>query len=178
MQVIKIILHSILFYVIWFCCVLGAAQGYPWFGPVIGMIILFTQYLFQRFVIKDFAGLISFMLVLTLVGSIIDTLLTQVGWIIFSHNPFDPWLSPPWMMVLWLNFAMVYYSCMQSWWPRYWLLGILSLVGFPWAYITGEIFGAARLVHGLYSSVLIGIIWAVLLPSISIYFSTRMKKND
>jgi len=177
MQGLKYILHLLCFYLIWFACVLGAAKGWPWFGPGIGVVLLSIQYLFQRWYIKDYDHLMMMMLSLLVVGTIIDSLLLYFGLINYIHNPFAPYCSPPWMMMLWLNFAMVYYSLLQSLWSRYVLLAVLCLLGFPLAYISGDLLGAATLSYGPYSSILVGIVWAVLLPSISIYFQGRKQKH-
>ena len=98
----------------------------------------------------------------TIFGTLTDTLIMRYGLISFSSNPFGDLLSPPWMASLWLSFSMIFYALLESFYKRYILLGLLSLIFFSLAYATGVKMDAAHLPYGYLSSIVIGFILAIL----------------
>lgn len=99
-------------------------------------------------------------------GTLSDTVMMKMGLIEFSANPFQGYISAPWMSALWLSFAITFYSLLPSFFERYFLTSILSLISFPIAYAAGAALHAAYLPYGYASSMLIGLIWAILFPLI------------
>jgi len=164
MQIKNIIFHLFAYYIAWFSCIFVAAQNHGWYAFAIVLSITFLQILWQIFFIKKTQGLCLMLGLFTLSGFIIDTCLIKYGLIHFSGNPFDNTFSPPWMVLLWTNFAVIFFALFESFFKRYILVGFLSFISFPLAYAIGVKMGAAQLPYGYFSGIIIGIIWAILFP--------------
>lgn len=166
------IFHATIYYIAWLVCILSAAHGIAWINTLIVLMLVSLQYYWQYRIQHQFKGLNSFVIVLTTLGTVSDTILLHLKLITFSANPFSPYLSPPWMISLWINFAIVLYSTLSHLFSHKYLLSALSLLGFSIAYASGGKMGAAAFPHGYTTTMLIGLIWMILLPA-SIYFLKR-----
>jgi hypothetical protein len=107
-----------------------------------------------------------------MVGSFTDTLFIWSGFIVFQSNPFAPYFTSPWMISIWISFAVLMFATLSSLFKHYFILGILSFLGFALAYGFGTKMGAALFPHGYGTCVLIGITWAIVLP-ICVYIYQR-----
>ena len=171
-----IIFHTVFYYIAWFGCLLSAAYDYYWLGIMIALIILMPQYYWQ-YKKRETKNLWIFIITLTLFGFIIDSCFLQLNLITFNANPFSFQLSPPWMIGIWLNFSVVLYGCLKKYFKNYWLFFILSLIGFPVAYLAGVKLGAATLPSGMTGLLIISITLAILLPLIT-YSYEKLLWND
>lgn len=169
--------HFLSFYVLWFFCLISAAKGKPWVGVLAGMIIISTQILWQIRIAKDTRSLGRLMVTLTLSGIVVDSILLSQNVLTYSHNIFAPYFPPPWIIIQWVEFAIIIHALLQNYWQKTILLAILSLVGFTAAYLAGENLGAATLNYGFYSAFIIGIIWAILLPVITLNHSKKVANS-
>ena len=94
----------------WFACALGAADGYPWAGPVVVALYL-TLFLFQSSVPRQD---VRFMLLAALSGAIIDGLLRGSGFISYqSAVPAIDWLAPVSIIAMWLLFATTFNASLR-----------------------------------------------------------------
>ena len=86
----------------WIACVVGAANGMGWVGPLVvcGVIGIHLS------LIHDIWGEIRIIVLVALFGSTIDTVLAGLGAFSYSNGWSIKWLSPIWMVALWANFAM------------------------------------------------------------------------
>lgn len=169
------LLHSILYNLGWFACVLGAALGYAWFGPIIVVLSLLLLIMWQ-FHRKQIQGLFLFLIAFSLLGTIVDSSLLHLRIIEFNSNPFAPKLSPPWMIALWSSFALSFYAVFPQWHRQYFLMAILSLCFLPLAYLAGAKLGAAKLLMGWFSVVVIGCAYAVLIP-LTLYSIAKLRPS-
>ncbi len=160
-----LIFHLVLYYVAWFGAIEFAARKSNSIAVTLVFFTLLLQILFQIFIMKRTQGLVLMMTIFLCMGIIVDTLLLKAGVIQFSANPFGNAFSPPWMMSLWLSFSMIFYALLESLYHRYVLLGLLSFIFFPIAYVLGAHIGAAHFFHGDVSSLIVGFICAILFPS-------------
>ena len=155
------LLNFILFQAGWFACVLGAASGRPWMGAVIGAALALTHLALSRSP-RDEAMLLAGALAL---GMLVDTAHVRMGTLAFTGGMVHPEFAPPWILVMWVQFAStLHYSL--GWLERRYVLGAcLGAVAGAGAYWAGVRFGAAALGPDPVQALLrIGLSWGVALP--------------
>lgn len=167
--------HTVIYYVAWLGCILLAAAGHAWPATSLVVVLTLVECFWQHYIKRDSGRLISFVLIITSSGFIVDTLLLHLGIITFNANPFSPYFSAPWMLALWFNFSVFMYSTCQYFFRRYMLTGILAFLGFSLSYYVGIKLGAATASDEIGSVIVIGLIWLLLLPSL-FYFQQRNKQ--
>lgn len=169
--------HLLAYYIAWIICILLAAQGHGLLGALIVILLVLLQIYWQFKLQKNTKGLFYFILILTGVGSLIDTFLIWNGIIILASNPFSPYFTSPWMINLWISFAVFMFSTLSYLFSHYFFTAALSFFGFSIAYALGVKMGAAFFPYGYLTSLLIGAIWAILLP-LSLYSYLWILKSD
>jgi hypothetical protein len=150
------------FQVGWFSSVLGAAHGIPWLGTVIIPLVLAAHLALSpgrkaELLQAILAGIIGFCL-----DSVLITLgvFTPVFW--FFPAPF----SPPWMVMLWVNFAITLNVSLRRLHGRYLLSALLGAVGGPAAYYGGAGLGAMTAIPDTVSLIVLAIVWGVVVPAL------------
>jgi hypothetical protein len=167
--------HVIAYYSVWFICIVTAAHGSNWSGFVISSFIIGMQLIWQFLWRRETKNLVFLLVLMLVFGGLIDSIFMWFKLIDFKANPFAPYFAPAWMLALWAEFALVFYSLLQILWTRYWLLSLLSLIGFPAAYFAGVKLGAATLSHTWLFYLLLGLVWALVFPIIIAIFNARRK---
>lgn len=164
MKKLHFLIHFFAYNLTWSLCIVFAAMGSAWGGPLVAVITVSIQLIWQHYYVKDTRHLLFMMSTMIMLGTLVDTLLLHSGLMIFKANPFAPLLSPPWMIALWFSFSITFYATLQFIFRYYLVLAILALPGFAFAYYVGVLLGAAIFPYGSTSAWLVGFIWAVLLP--------------
>ena len=145
----------------WFACVLGAAHGYPWLGPVVVFVALAMHVERQRASARE----VLILAFTAIVGFLVDSAFLQTGVLRLAGST----LSPPWLIALWPNFiSTTSENGLLSSLPRRPLLaGLLGAVGGPLAYDSGARLGAIELgSHRLSALAIIGVVWALAVPAL------------
>jgi hypothetical protein len=160
----KKILNFILFQIVWFSCVIGAGKGYPAIGPVIFACVAgihFTIISANRR--RDFITVAS----VTAIGLVADTLTALSGAMSFGAYAILGPVAPPFMLVLWANFALLL-NCSLSWLNKQYSIGaVLGVIGGPLAYYAGARFGAVQLHTNIwYALTIIALEWGLVIPLI------------
>jgi hypothetical protein len=161
---VNYIFHTIAYYLSWLLCLYLAAHGAGTIGACIVVAITALQICWQFYFRLPSHGLLRFVLYLTLLGSSIDTLLLWSGLIKFASNPFTIYFTAPWMSALWFSFAVTIFVTMHRFFKFKLMMSLLALPGFMISYALGAKFGAASFPNGYMTCILIGVIWALLLP--------------
>lgn len=156
--------HYIAYYVAWLLGVSMPAHQEGGWAVVVVLGITAIQLAWQVWIDKRVHGLLRMVAVFTVIGSIVDSVVMNMGLIVFRDNPWAPFCSPPWMIALWINFAVVYYAVMHILWGRYLYLGLMSALAFPLVYLAGERLGAVTFPLGDESALIYGALWLVLMP--------------
>lgn len=170
---IHFLFHYTAYYLAWLGGITLAAKDMGVASTALVMIVTGMQVLWQINIDRRTQGLWQMVLDLAFMGTMVDSIFTVLGIIQFQANPFAPLMSPPWMIALWVNFAVVYYAVMSRLWSRYVLLGVGSLVSFPLVYWAGARMGAASFPHGDLSALLYGIVWMFLMPLSSFFYERQ-----
>lgn len=166
MSTTKTFLFILLYYIVWFACIFGGAHNYPYIALVLSIVISGIQSLF--FTDKKNRHCVAIWLVfMALTGFCVDSLWTQTGILIFKSNPWQSVAAAPWILALWINFAVLCYGIHELLEKLFKLLPVIALFGFPLAYLGGVKLGAAIPGHSaLTTSLFIGGLWSILFPTL------------
>jgi hypothetical protein len=155
------LINLITFYLGWFACVWGAANQHPLLGPGITLLILVLHFVLMPNTARE----VRLILTTGLVGFAIDTVLAAYGILAFHGSGLTTWLSPPWMVALWVLFATTLHTSLS------WLTGrplvavLLGAIGGPASYYAGAQLGALTLhPHIAYSLSAIALAWGAVMP--------------
>jgi hypothetical protein len=145
----------------WFACVLGAAHGQPWLGPVV-VAVLLGLHLYLTVDVKREIRLLATAGVL---GFLLDSLQALLGVFSFGKSGAFAWLSPWWMIALWPNFATTLHTSLGWLAGRYTLAAVLGAVGGPLSYYAGARLGALSLHPDLVVSLgAVSVVWGISMP--------------
>lgn len=155
---------------VWFISVLSAASGLFWLGPfsVICWVLIYAR----------MSGNMKRELLLCLaagfIGLCMDSLLVWSGAFIPKGISSALYMSPAWMIGLWLNFGTSLNSLFHWLKGRYILAALFGLLGGPAAYYSGVSLGAAVISQPYHESLfMIGIAWGISMPLL-IWLSKRI----
>ncbi len=145
----------------WFCCVLGAAWGAPYAGSLAAVLLVAVH----LFLAETWQTELRLMLAACLLGVLVDSVQQTLGVFTFRASPDWPLWLPPWVFVIWAQFATLFRFALYWLSGRYLLGAVLGMVGGPLAYWTGIRLEAARFgdMPGL-SIVSLAVVWALVTP--------------
>ncbi|MBM3989095.1 MAG: DUF2878 domain-containing protein [Planctomycetes bacterium] len=145
----------------WFACVLGAARGMEWLGPLSTSLFLGWALLRSHNAARE---LVSLALVAVL-GTLVDSLQLHMGWLKYAGTPLAGVLAPAWIVALWIVFAMTFDSSLAWLARRRAWFAIFGAVGAPCSYWGGARLGAVSFGEPLWPSILgISACWGAALP--------------
>jgi len=156
----RIFLNFALFQVAWFACVLGAANGAPWLGPLV--VAAVVAYHLKR-VPEPRAEVILLMLA-AMTGLVFDSLLVSAGWLAYSSGQWHPLLAPYWIVAMWIGFATTLNVSMAWLKGRSYLAFVLGAIGGPLAYLGGAKLGGVSLVDTTAALAALAMGWALIMP--------------
>jgi hypothetical protein len=147
----------------WLACVLGAARGHGWLGPLVISVGLAIHLRAQpRAARAKEAGVL---VVAAVVGFLVDSALLRAGVITVAGAA----LSPPWLVALWPNLAAATArgGSLGSLDRRPALGALLGAVGGPLAYDEGARLGALGLGQSRLGALAsLGATWSLVLPTV------------
>jgi hypothetical protein len=159
----SMLLNFIAFQLGWFACVLGAANGMPWLGPIV-VTAAVALHLFRARRPRPEFWLIAIAMAL---GLAVDSLLLATGWLSYPSGLWLPGLAPYWIVAMWALFATTLNVSMGWMSGRPLLSALMGAVGGPLSYLAGEKLGAIELYPTAYALVALGLAWAVAMPLLS-----------
>ena len=128
----------------WCACVLGAAAGRPWIGPL-AVLTFAAAHVITRPTALDRQREGQTMLAAAVLGYGADSVLVLGGWLSFPPHAALGWPSSAWMVALWVGFAATLNSSMGWMSGRYAAAAVFGVAGGPLAYLAGVRLGAALL---------------------------------
>lgn len=161
---INIIVQLVIYNTVWIVNILLSARGYIYIGLAISLPFCFIQLILHQIVYDKWKPVLIFTVCLSALGLTVDSILSFFTIIHFAANPFNNMIASPFLVGIWVSFSIMFYSLLKSWFNRYGLISLLSLVGFPLAYYLGANLGAAESHMGISAYLLVGIIWSIFLP--------------
>lgn len=150
------------FQLCWFACVLGAARGAEWLGPLVVLAWCALHLARHADPAREALALIA----VGALGLLVDTLQVHEGWIDHRGTPLAGVLAPAWILALWVAFATTYRSSLAWVTRRSWLSALFGAIGAPFSYWAGVRMGAVQFGEPLWSSIAgIALAWGVALPA-------------
>ena len=157
---LRLLANIVVFQAGWFACVLGAAHGRPWLGPLAAAAVV-IGWLVASPRPRPLATLIA---LTGIVGLCWDSWLSVLGLIGYPPGPFTPPLAPPWILALWVLFATTLPVSLRWLQGRLVLAAILGVITAPLSYYGGARLGALTLLHLQPALWAQAAGWALLLP--------------
>ena len=159
--IMKLVLKNVvLFKLGWLACVLGAANGFPWMGPV-AVLLIAGEHLRTS---QDWGPELALLSVAALVGLLWESALVAFGFLEYGVGMFAPGFAPYWIVAMWVLFATTLNVGMK-WLKKHWMVAsIAGGISGPMAFFAGERAGAVVFSDAAWSLVAIGVGWAILLP--------------
>ena len=148
----------------WFSCVLGAANGAPWLGPIVVLLIV-GWHLGKA---RRPGGEAILLGLAFLTGLLFDSLLLASGWLSYPNGEWIPGLAPYWIVMMWPLFATTLNRSMRFLRDRMVLAMLLGAVGGPLSYLAGERLGAVSLLNPQAAVAALGVAWGLFTPLLMI----------
>ena len=164
----KLLINFAAFQIGWFACVLGAANGLPWLGPVVVAAVVALHLGLARRPTSE----LYLVLVAMLIGLLVDSLLVATGWLQYSVGLWLPGskasdalgLAPYWIIAMWALFATTLNVSMGWMRSRPILTVLMGAIGGPLSYLAGEKLGAIELMQPTYALAALSFAWALAMP--------------
>lgn len=168
------VVNLILYQAGWFCCVLGAAWGRPYAGALAALLLVGVHLMLteaRRTELRMIAAA-------CLLGVAVDSAQQALGVFSFRSAPGWPFWLPPWVFVIWAQFATLFRYALYWLSGRYLLGAALGMVGGPLAYWSGIRLGAARFgEQPVLSLVCLAMVWALATPLL-LWISDRQRSGE
>jgi len=152
--------------VAWFACVLGAAHGMPWLGPWVTAFFALVHLAW----VPDRLREACLMAMCAAFGFGIDSLNGYLGAVVYHPGGFVPWFAPPWLIAIWVAFALTLHGCMEWLQSRMALTALLGAIGGPLVYLGGARLGAVGLGPDFtWDMVIVAAAWAIAAPVLVVF---------
>ncbi len=144
----------------WFACVLGAAHGFAWVGPVVVGLLLALHLRLQEHPGAE----LRIVAAAALLGLLFDTSLAASGQVTYLGS-LAGFVSPPWILSMWINFGLTLRSSMSWLEGRPGIAPLMGAVSGPFSYFAGARLGAVELAEPSWIPLaLLAVGWAIALP--------------
>ena len=159
----SLLINFIAFQLGWFACVLGAANGMPWLGPIVVAAAVVLHLVRARRPRPELWLICSAMVL----GLAVDSLLLATGWLSYPSGLWLPGLAPYWIVAMWALFATTLNVSMGWMRGRPLLAVVMGAVGGPLSYLAGQKLGGIELNQTTYALAALAVAWAVAMPLLS-----------
>jgi len=156
------LLNYLLYQAGWFACVLGAAWGHAVLGTALGVLPVVVHFV----LVRCRREALALVLWAAAVGLVIDTTQIALGTLRFDAGTVSSWLPPPWLVVIWAQFAMTFHFGLR------WLRGrpgraaLFGAIGGPLAFLAGRRLGVVELHPALWPSLIsLAVTWSIAMPA-------------
>ena len=152
--------NFVLFQILWFAAVLGAAAGLVWPAPLALVALLG----WTRITGGSLRADMRLVLIGVATGMVFEILLLASGLIRYQLQGWPLW-PPVWILCLWAGFAQSFLYSLAWMRNRLWLAAAFGAVGAVLSLYAGLRFGAAEPLLGMVPLLTVyGIGWALLVP--------------
>ncbi len=154
------LLNFLLFYLGWFCAVLGAAGETPLLGPAVTIPIVG----WHLYAAKQPRQEATLLLLVALIGASFDQALVSLN--LVQYRGATQALLPLWMVGLWLQFGTTLNVSLRWMREKVAVAAVLGLLGGPAAYWSGVKLGATLYIEPQWTLTLAAIGWAIVTPTL------------
>ena len=157
------IINVTLYQVGWFCCVIGAARGFPVAGGLLAFLLVGVHLLLA----SSPGSEAKLILLACVLGVIVDSSQQALGLFTFKTDPDWPLWLPLWVFVIWAQFATLFHYALYWLKGRLLLAAVFGLIGGPLAYWAGIRIGAASFGENpLVTIIVLALVWASVTPAL------------
>lgn len=157
----RIAINAVAFYIAWFACALGGANGWPWAGAAVaaGAVLLHLA------LAQDWRPELQLASAAAIMGIVGEGALMVLGAVRYaSAAPFEG-VPPVWLIGMWFGFATLLNVSFVWLKGRLLLAAALGFVLGPLSYIGGQALGAITINEPYWPSVAaIAVLWGAALP--------------
>jgi len=142
---------------LWLASVAGASNGVPLLGPAVFLVFAAYQLSPRRRARGDAA----LMLLALPLGLLVDSAMSASGLVRYAAPVPVAWLSPVWILTLWMGFALTFnHSLARVMWRPAWAVAF-GAVGGPLSYwVAQRAWGAVEFAQPLWPALLaLGALW-------------------
>ncbi|WP_092971365.1 DUF2878 domain-containing protein [Ralstonia sp. NFACC01] len=144
----------------WFVCVLSAARDAAWVGIVFVAVLLALHLRQARQPYQEWR-LVVWVVVLAAPW---ETLLIRTGLIVYPHGAALAGFVPPWLLALWVLFAIQVNVLFRWLRGRWWLAMVLGAIAGPLSFRAGAALGAAHIPGMAATLGVLAVGWAIWMP--------------
>jgi len=162
------VINFILFQLVWFACILGAAINETHTAVAFSLLII----LFHFYLAKDKKNEIKILLIASIIGFLFDGFLLKSELVLYTNHGWSYSITPLWIIVLWMGFAITLNSSLNWLKKKIKLSALFGAIGGPLAYLAGEKLEAVTLMTPI-ALIAIVIGWSLITPLL-IYISRRI----
>lgn len=156
----RVAVNFIAFQVGWFACVLGAANGLPWLGVLVGFVVVWIHLSKAARPGPE----LRLLTLAVLMGLVLDSVLVSSGWLRYPSGHWLPGLAPYWILAMWALFATTLNLSMAWIKANARLAALLGAVFGPLSYIAGQRLGGVEFVDFGLGVTALAVAWAVAMP--------------
>jgi hypothetical protein len=148
----------------WFACVLGGALHRPWTGFVTAIVLVSVHVALA----VERSLEVRLVVLATTVGAVVEMVQVAAGTYRFTSGTLMDALPPPWLLVMWGQFATTFRFSLRGVMRRPLFAGLFGAAGGPIAFLAGERLGAVILLPPLERGLLqLSVSWAIALLAFS-----------
>lgn len=156
------LVNYVLYQAGWCACVLGAAWGRPWLGTALGVVPIVAHVAWSR----RRAEAAALALGTAAIGVVVDATQIALGTLRFDVGSVVAWLPPPWLVLVWAQFAMTFHFGLAWLKERPLAAAAFGALGGPLAFVAGARLGVVTLHPELWPSLLsLALTWAIAMPA-------------
>jgi hypothetical protein len=162
------VINFILFQLVWFACILGAAINETHTAVAFSLLIIS----FHFYLAKDKKNELKILLIASIIGFLFDGFLLKSELVLYTNHGWSYSITPLWIIVLWMGFAITLNSSLNWLKKKIKLSALFGAIGGPLAYLAGEKLEAVTLMTPI-ALIAIVIGWSLITPLL-IYISRRI----
>ncbi len=168
------VFNYVLYELGWCACVLGAAWDHPWIGSALGVVPIVVHVL--RACRRHDA--LALTLWTAAVGFVVDSAQIALGTLRFEVGTVASWLPPPWIVLVWAQFAMTFHFGLAGLQGHPVRAALFGCFGGPLAFLAGQRLGVVTLHPDVWPSLAtLAIGWSLAIPA-AVWLAERQSGRE
>lgn len=154
------LVNYVVFQLGWFACIMGAARGAGWLGPLAAVLVIALHLALSRRADLE----LRLLVVCFVLGLLLESLVMNLGLIRFEEPSPISFLAPLWITAMWPLFGTTLNRSLSFLHGRTLVSVVMGGIGGPLAYYAGAQLGAVTLIPTTGALLAYAVGWAVLMP--------------
>ncbi len=168
-------LNYALYQIGWLTTVIGVREGNALLGGSLALILAAVHLVLTQ----DRKAECRLMLIAGAVGLVIDSTQIAIGLLHFKFQSLVPWLCPPWIIVMWIQFATTLRFSLRRLLHHPLAAATFGATGGPLVYVAGEGLGLVELSSPRsVTLVVISVLWALALTGLCTLAGRSKSERD